>query len=505
MIRVWAVILSIVLSGLFFGSAERAIDKIQEARIAETAREMVVANEWMVPHYNGELRLQKPPLTYWTTALSYKAFGVSEIAARVPSALFGLLTMLLLFIWLKREVSISTAANTVLVLATSFLGLRYLRSAEADVTLMFFIVLACYAGFRLFESGSKTLVLLLMFALGLGFLTKGPAAIAIPMLTIFGYAYVTKQLAALKALANPAGLGIFLLGAFAWYAWILLMMPDVAQGFFGKQVDETFISGTHQQPVYWYLAHALEFFLPYSFLFIPVGIWCYKHRPLPKIVQFSVIWLAVVFVLLTFTVNKQTQYALLFLPPIAILVGYYLEVASGRYYQYNRIIFYLLCIAVLGLIIAAMRKHGVNEILASNAALIWLLILVLPLVLKKVVKVSLPSNPVLIAAVLATFCYLFAEQYLTKDVEKDDIRTLMQTAANKPELYQLTPGNGSVSFYAQRAIKPLNERQMQQALAVQPALWLVGKDKNKPDLPNVELEEEMKVGSWSLWKLTPLP
>lgn len=505
MIRVWAVILSIVLSGLFFGSAERAIDKIQEARIAETAREMVVANEWMVPHYNGELRLQKPPLTYWTTALSYKAFGVSEIAARVPSALFGLLTMLLLFIWLKREVSISTAANTVLVLATSFLGLRYLRSAEADVTLMFFIVLACYAGFRLFESGSKRLVWLLMLALGLGFLTKGPAAIAIPMLTILGYAYVTKQLAALKALANPAGLGIFLLGAFAWYAWILLMMPDVAQGFFGKQVDETFISGTHQQPVYWYLAHALEFFLPWSFLFIPVGIWCYKHRPLPKIVQFSVIWLAVVFVLLTFTVNKQTQYALLFLPPIAILVGYYLEVASGRYYQYNRIIFYLLCIAVLGLIIAVMRKHGVNEILASNAALIWLLILALPLVLKKVVKVSLPSTPVLIAAVLATFCYLFAEQYLTKDVEKDDIRTLMQTATNKPELYQLTPGNGSVSFYAQRAIKPLNKRQMQQALAVQPALWLVGKDKNKPDLPNVELEEEMKVGSWSLWKLTPLP
>lgn len=505
MIRVWVVILSVVLSGLFFGSAERAIDKIQEARIAETAREMVVANEWVVPHYNGELRLQKPPLTYWTTALSYKAFGVSEIAARVPSALFGLLTMLLLFIWLKREISIGTAANTVLVLATSFLGLRYLRSAEADVTLMFFIVLASYAGFRLFESGSKRLVWLLMLALGLGFLTKGPAAIAIPMLTILGYAYVTRQLSALKVLANPAGLGIFLLGAFAWYAWILLMMPDVAQGFFGKQVDETFISGTHQQPVYWYLAHALEFFLPWSFLLIPVGIWCYKHRPLPKIVRFSVIWLAVVFVLLTFTVNKQTQYALLFLPPIAILVGYYLEVAAGRYYQYNRIIFYLLCTAVLGLIIAAMRKHGVNEILASHAAFIWLLILAVPLVLKKAVKVSLPGTPVLIAAVFATFCYLFAEQYLTKDAEKDDIRTLMQTAANKPELYQLTPGNGSVSFYAQRAIKPLNEGQMQQALAVQPALWLVGKDKSKPDLPHVQLDEEMKVGSWSLWKLTPLP
>lgn len=505
LIRIWAVILSVVLSGLFFGSAERAIDKIQEARIAETAREMAVSNEWVVPHYNGELRLQKPPLTYWTTALSYKAFGVSELAARIPSASFGLLTALLLFIWLKREISISTAANTALVLATSFLGLRYLRSAEADVTLMFFIVLAAYAGFRLLESGSKRLVWLLMLTLGLGFLTKGPAGIAIPMLTIVGYAYATKQLAALKALANPAGLGIFLVGAFAWYAWILLMMPDVAQGFFGKQVDETFISGTHQQPVYWYLAHALEFFLPWSFLLIPAGIWCYKHRPLPKVIHFALIWLGVVFVLLTFTVNKQTQYALLFLPPIAIVVGYYLEVAVGRYYQYNRIVFYLLCFAVLGMVIAAIRKHGVNEILASHATLIWLLILGLPLALKKAMKATAPNMQVLIAAIFATFCYLFAEQYLTKDVEKDDIRTLMQTAANKPELYQLKPGNGSISFYAQRAIKPLNEKQVQQALAAQPILWLVGKDKNKPNLPNIQLDEEMKVGGWALWKLTPLP
>lgn len=505
MIRIWVVILSIVLTGLFFGSAERAIDKIQEARIAETAREMVVGNDWVVPHYNGELRLQKPPLTYWFTAASYKAFGVGELSARIPSAVFGLLTVLLLFAWLKREISTSAAANIVLVLATSFLGLRYLRSGEADVTLMFFISLACFAGFRLFESRSKRLVLLLMLALGLGFLTKGPAAIAIPLLTIAAYAYSTKQLSALKALANPTGLAVFMLSAFAWYAWILLMMPDVAQGFFSKQVDETFISGTHQQPVYWYLAHALEFFLPWSFLLIPAGIWCYKNRPLPKIIHFSIIWLAVVFVLLTFTVNKQTQYALLFLPPIAILVGYYLEVAIGKYYQYNRIIFWLLCVAALGLIVAATRKHGFSEVFALPAALAWLLMLVLPPVFKKVMNVSALKTPVLIAAVLATFCYLFAEQYLTKDTEKDDIRTLMQSAANKSELYQAMPGNGSVSFYAHRAVKPLNEKQLQQMLTVQPELWLVSKDKNQLKLSNVQLHEEVKVGGWTLWKLTPLP
>ena len=101
MFRASIVLLSIMLIGLLFGSAERAIDKIQEARIAETSREMVVTNNWLVPHYNGDLRLQKPPLTYWTTALSYQIFGVSEQAARVPSLIFGVLTALLLLVWLN--------------------------------------------------------------------------------------------------------------------------------------------------------------------------------------------------------------------------------------------------------------------------------------------------------------------------------------------------------------------------------------------------------------------
>ena len=59
--------LSVLLAGLFLGNTDRAVDKIQEARIAETAREMVVDGDWLVPHYNGEVRLQKPPLTYWLT------------------------------------------------------------------------------------------------------------------------------------------------------------------------------------------------------------------------------------------------------------------------------------------------------------------------------------------------------------------------------------------------------------------------------------------------------
>ena len=508
MVKTWIVMLCIILTGLLFGSAERAIDKIQEARIAETAREMVVSDDWLVPHYNGELRLQKPPLTYWLVALSYKIFGVSEFSARLPSMLFGLLSACLLFIWAKSAFNLNIAVNIVLVFTTSFLSLRYFRSGEADATLIFFVSLASFAGFKLFEvnnmvTKNKKLIYLLMLALGLGFLTKGPAAVAIPLLSIFIYAYLSKQLFTLKALISPIGLAIFILTAFAWYAWILLMMPDIAQHFFTHQVDETFITGTHKQPIYFYLAHALEYFAPWSFLLIPAGIWLYQQQSLPKLIHFSLIWLGVVFVLLTLTVNKQTQYALLFLPPIAIIVGYYLEVASAKFYQFNRIIFWLLCVVVLAMVVIGLRKQGIASVLAMPNALVWFMLLILPLLLKKLFQITTPKTPVLMAAALATFAYLFAEQFISKDAEKDDIKTLMQVASIKPMLYQAMPGDGAVSFYAQRPIKPLDEKQIQQLLNTNTALWLMSK--YKPQLPSNEMIIEKQVGHWTLWKLTPQP
>lgn len=509
MFRASIILLSVLLIGFLFGSAERAIDKIQEARIAETSREMVVEDNWLIPHYNGELRLQKPPLTYWTTALSYKVFGVSEQAARVPSLLFGILSAVLLMIWLKNSLSINVGVNAAFVMGTCFLGLRYFRSAEADATLLFFILLACFAGFQWLSTANKKMAYLFMFGIGFGFLTKGPAGIAIPIFTLLLYAFSTQQLKSMKGLLNPLGICFFVLSAFAWYAWILLAMPDIAQQFFTKQVDETFISGTHQQPIYWYLAHAIEFFAPWSLLLIPAGIWCYQQRKvsnqaLPKVVHFALIWLLVVFVLLTLTVNKQTQYALLFLPPIAILIGYYIDVAQDRFYLFNRIIFWLLAIAVIVLIVVGIRKQGFETVFAIPKVLIWPLLFLGPFALKKWLKLSAPSTPVLFAAICATFVYLYSEQYLTKDAEKEDIKQLVESVAQRREfkdaLYQAKPGDGAVSFYAQKPIRPIDIQQIQSLLATQNTLWMIAKE--KPVLDNVQLMQEKQIGRWGLWKIT---
>ena len=510
--KIWVVILSVILTGLLFGNAGRAVDKIQESRIAETAREMVVSGDWIIPHYNGELRLQKPPLPYWLTAVSYKVFGVNEGAVRIPSTVCAVLLAMLVFVWAKQEADVNMATNITLVLMTSFIGLRYFRSGEADTTLLFFVSMACYAGYNLVQSITKNavanrkFVLLFMAALGLGFLTKGPAAIAIPLVTVLLFAYsqydIKQSLLTIKALVTPLGIIIFIVAAFAWYIWILTTMPDAAVHFLGKQVDATFVSGTHQQPIYWYLQHAIDFFAPWSLLLIPAGIWCYQHRPLPKIIHFSVIWLAVVFFLLTFTVNKQTQYALLFAPPIAMVIGYYVQptqiktTANAKFYQFNRVVFWLLCIAVIAAVTVAARKHA----LAGINPVCWILMLAIPLLAKKLLKLTTLTTPFLLAAVLATMGYLFAEQYLAKEDNKSDIKNLMQTASSKSALYQAKPGDGAVSFYASRPIKAIDEKQLVEQLKTEPQLWLISKD--KPELQNVQLAEDHTEGKWTLWKIS---
>src|SRR5262245_52160463 len=75
------------------------VQRTQEARVMETAREMLgkPLHDWMVPRLNGEVRLKKPPLAYWMSAAGFNALGVSEFAGRLPTVLLGWLTLAVVY------------------------------------------------------------------------------------------------------------------------------------------------------------------------------------------------------------------------------------------------------------------------------------------------------------------------------------------------------------------------------------------------------------------------
>src|SRR6266404_6318191 len=60
---------------------------IDEGNNAEAAREMLESENWVVPTFNYDLRVDKPALLYWLQMAAYKLHGVNEFSARLPSAL----------------------------------------------------------------------------------------------------------------------------------------------------------------------------------------------------------------------------------------------------------------------------------------------------------------------------------------------------------------------------------------------------------------------------------
>src|SRR6266446_8140738 len=125
-----------------------------EPRFAEASREMIERGDYIVPHFNNQLRLDKPPLAYWAQVASYRVFGESDFAARFPSAVAAALTALTIFAWGSRlpspqRVSVSEARDNgaqvgwwaAIIFTLSLQTFLHAKAAVADMWLVLFMTL----------------------------------------------------------------------------------------------------------------------------------------------------------------------------------------------------------------------------------------------------------------------------------------------------------------------------------------------------------------------------
>ena len=82
---------------LWLPAGRPGADGPDEGRYAEIAREILLLRDSLIPHLNLFPYLEKPPLVYWLTALSFKVLGYTELAARLPSAAAALGGLLLAY------------------------------------------------------------------------------------------------------------------------------------------------------------------------------------------------------------------------------------------------------------------------------------------------------------------------------------------------------------------------------------------------------------------------
>ena len=171
-----------------------------EPLVAEVSREMFVSGDWVVPHFNGSPFLEMPPLHYAAVALSYGLFGVTPFAARLPSTIAALLTVLATYFLGARLFDARTGRWGALLLPTTYLFVHAAEYCIVDGTLSLFVVLGFLcASFAFGVDRRPWAIPALYAAAALAFLAKGPVG---PVLLAPGIAAI--------AISAPGGWRFFL-------------------------------------------------------------------------------------------------------------------------------------------------------------------------------------------------------------------------------------------------------------------------------------------------------
>lgn len=340
------VLLAAVAVCLFFVALGRLpLLEPDEGRNAEVAREMLATHDWITPHFDALPYLDKPALYFWMVAASFRLFGLSEAAARLPSALAALATMLLTW-WLARRLIGSGAGwRAALIFATSPLTLALARTVIFDMTLTLLVTLAM-AGFWLAEQGhfGRPGCDRVMFAaMGLAAITKGPVGFLLPLLSAVAYLAVRGRLGDLGRLRWGAGVAIFLACALPWFLAVSIRNPDFPRYAFWQESLLRFATGhAHREGgLFYYIPVYLGGFLPWSF-FLLFGLW--NHRAAWKQVRtpcrqpeaFLLCWAGAIFVFFTISRSKLPAYILPALVPLSILTARLWDSAPNAFRDLSR-------------------------------------------------------------------------------------------------------------------------------------------------------------------------
>ena len=208
-----------------FGLSEVPPYHTDENYYVEAVNNMMETGDYFTPYYHGQKRFSKPIFTYWLMAISNKLFGPGLVSARFWSTFLGAGCSILTFLLVQRLFGTKPALISSLILPGTFIHFMVARWATTDMILNFFILATFYFFIRGYQedSVSSKSYMLAYMSLSLGFLTKGPPAILIPVLVISSFLILSGQVKKLFRLNFFSGLAIFLAINLPWFGGMWLV------------------------------------------------------------------------------------------------------------------------------------------------------------------------------------------------------------------------------------------------------------------------------------------
>lgn len=441
----WTALIAITLFVCYF-SHLGAIGFVgpDEPRYAWIARDMAETGDWITPRLYGKPWFEKPPLLYWGAAISFKLFGVSEAAARLPSAICALLATLAMA-WLAwRMYGAETARWLLLLLPTTvgMIGFSHAAATDMPFSAMLTIAMVCAAvALRLTLSpgqaggpspaptsgiavapaaamsdtpGTEPTALavrspalpsqattpanptpwlaFISFGvfLGLAVLAKGPAAIILCGGAVFFWALFTKRWRDAFHLFHPAAIVAFCATALPWYVLCARRNPDFFRVFIIEHNFKRYLTPEfqHIQPFWFYAPILLVAVLPWSVLFVWAAVAATMRFVRLKYCSANGAFFASwpVFCILFFSISqsKLPGYILPAIPPIGLLLSRgFTELVSERRRAFGLVTLIVgLALFAIAEFVGALRIHAArNSATVLFALLRVLLAITIPNVL----------------------------------------------------------------------------------------------------------------------------
>ena len=314
-----------------------------EPRYAKIAREMVETHQYVTPRLNGEPWLEKPILYYWRAAIAFKLFGVSDAAARFPSASAAFLLVIIVYFWMRRFRP-GAQLDAALMVAASAMMIGYSRAASMDMHLAVTLSVAMLCWWGWHHTGRRWWLVAFYLFLAVGTLAKGPIAPFLAGLIVFIYAVIRRDWKIISGTLWPIGILVFVVAAAPWFIAVQLETPSFFRTFFLEHNLERFGTGRyhHPAPFWFFIPVFLLAVLPWTTYIVAAVVDVFRDYRFRRKYQqdlgdgltlFLFLWVVIPIVFFSFSQSKLPGYILPTVPPALILTADFLRrrmIESGQ-------------------------------------------------------------------------------------------------------------------------------------------------------------------------------
>jgi len=347
----------LALAGFLYtvGSPSTGFQGTDELRYGKIAKELEPGRDMFLLHFNGRRYSDKPPAYFWLVAASYRVFGFSPFALRIPGLLSGMLSVLLTYgiaLTLTRRTALAFLAAAVVMVMPRFLWIS--RWGRLDIPMCLFVYVSMLSFVRAyFVTGARLGGWVYWIALGCSFAIKGPAGAVVILGSSLTFLIWQGERGRWKELFHPGGVLAAVAINLAWVGPILLLGDAESSSDLVVRQDlgRVFNPWRHVQPPWYYLGNIWYDAAPAALFACSGGIFLWRRRkadPPPTggatpsnaasemswrdpVFRFAVSWIAFTMIFFSIYLPKRGQYLLPMYPAMAILAVLAIERLSAAF------------------------------------------------------------------------------------------------------------------------------------------------------------------------------